>query len=99
MNEISILNNNNLTKLQGTLTSKINSRESSNTPYYAFFRKNDDNKHSLAQCIKSKCKDCEIPIIFRTQRNIICQKPEPHQHQETGKPLLNKDDQIIIQGQ
>ncbi|WNE40819.1 MAG: hypothetical protein mread185_000276 [Mycoplasmataceae bacterium] len=86
------------TKITGTLTSNIRTRESSNTPYYAFFRSDDNSKHSLAKCIKSKCKDCEIPVIFRTQRTTTCQTPEPHQHQETGKPLLSKDDQIIIQG-
>jgi hypothetical protein len=57
-------NSSKIIQIQGTLTSNIHSRKSSDTPYYAFLRSNN-NKHSLAECIKSKCKDCEMPVIFR----------------------------------
>jgi hypothetical protein len=88
----------NLVKLQGILTSNIRTRESSNTPYYAFFRTDDNQKHSRAVCERAKCQECEIPIIFRPKLTTVCQQPEPHQHQETGKPYLNKNNQVILIG-
>jgi hypothetical protein len=58
-----------LTKIQGILTSNIRSRTSTDVPYMAFFRlKYSDREiaHSDAElCANAKCKDCEIPVIFR----------------------------------
>ncbi|WNE40141.1 MAG: hypothetical protein GBAus27B_000208 [Mycoplasmataceae bacterium] len=73
------------TKLTGILTSKIWTRESSNTPYYSFFRRNDISKHSLSVCEKIKCQECEIPIIFRLTNS--------------NKPQLEKNNQVILAGQ
>lgn len=92
-------------QLQGILTSQIRTREKSNTPYYAFFRKDDNNKHSLNKCIKSKCKGCEIPVIFRLDSdssNKCCKFQDNYHNSDcqnlNPKPLLNKDDRLILTG-
>ena len=56
-----------LTKISGILTSQIRSKPSSNTPFMAFLRPTDSQKHSLAECEKIKCQSCEIPVIFRVK--------------------------------
>ena len=70
--------------LTGILTTNIRAREKSNTPYYAFFRSDDNNKHSLLECETRKCKDCETPIIFRLTNS--------------NKPQLEKNNQVILTG-
>jgi len=56
------------TKITGILTSQIRSKPSSDTPFMAFSRSDSSNKHSLAECERTKCKDCEIPVIFRIKK-------------------------------
>lgn len=59
-----------LTKVQGILTSQIRSRKSSDTPYMAFFRPDNSNeKHTSEECEATKCKDCEIPVVFRIKQD------------------------------
>jgi hypothetical protein len=59
----------NLTKIQGILTSNLRSRTSSDTPYMAFLRLEtaDFANHSLAECQRTKCQDCETPVVFRAK--------------------------------
>lgn len=75
---------NNLTKIKGILTSQIWTRKSSDTPYYAFLRVDDNQKHSRKVCERTKCQECEIPVIFRLSSQ--------------AKPYLDKDNQVILQG-
>jgi uncharacterized coiled-coil protein SlyX len=62
------------TKIQGILTSQIRSKPSSDTPAMAFLRPTDSQKHSLAECEKTKCQECEIPVIFRVKSKEIIHK-------------------------
>ena len=62
-------------KITGILTSQIRSKPTSDAPYYAFFRPDSANaKHSLVECEKQKCQDCEIPVIFRIKSSEIKHK-------------------------
>ena len=56
-----------LTKIRGILTSNLRTRTSADVPYMAFLRLEtaDFKNHSLAECSANKCKDCEIPVVFR----------------------------------
>jgi hypothetical protein len=56
-----------LVKISGVLTSQIRSKPSSDSPFMAFLRPTDSQKHSLAECEKIKCQSCEIPVIFRVK--------------------------------
>lgn len=85
-----------LEKIKGILTSNLRTRTSSNTPYMAFFRANDDcekvYRHSLAQCEAQKCKECEIPVIFRIK---TCDGSSHNCY----KPNLKKGDRVILEGE
>ena len=70
--------------IKGKLTSQIWTRKSSDTPYYAFIRSDDNQKHSRTACERMKCRDCEIPVIFRLSNPI--------------KPQLEKNNQVILKG-
>lgn len=83
------------TKIQGILTSNLRTRKSSNTPYMAFFRKfRDCEIHTLEKCIKSQCKECEIPVVFRLKP---CEYKDCQCH--TYKPNLKKGDRVILEGE
>lgn len=101
-------NNSKLTKIQGILTSNLRTRKSSDTPYMAFFRNDSVNKHSLEKCERTKCQDCEVPVVFRIANtdhdnhlpdNFTC----VIKHREFGdshwiKPNLSKGDKVLLTG-
>jgi len=96
-------NNNQQTKITGILTSSIRTKESSNTPYYCFFRPDSANsKHSLEECERIICKDCEIAVIFRIKRcdyNCLVKECAIPKCQNCWiKPNLKKGDKVILAG-
>lgn len=72
-------------ELKGKLTSQIWTRKSTDTPYYAFLRRDENQKHSRKTCERTKCRDCEIPVVFRLN--------------SPTKPILDKNNSVILQGQ
>ena len=89
-----------LTKIQGILTSGIRTKKSSNVDYMAFVRESTNNKHSLEECIAEKCKDCEIPVVFRIKDR---ECDSSHHILSTGvcylKPNLKKGDLVSLAGE
>jgi hypothetical protein len=93
------LTNQELLKITGVLTSNLRTRESSDIPYMAFFRMEEGRdkegyycpshrmEHKLAECIKQKCKECEIPVVFRIGGPPEC------------KPMIKKGDRVILEGE
>lgn len=72
----------------------------------AFFRANDDcervYRHSLAECEAQRCKDCEIPVVFRipkysffTESHLKYYGYDP----EYIKPQLKKGDKVQLEGE
>jgi hypothetical protein len=56
----------NLTKITGQLTSNLRARKSSDIPAMAFFRKERKcQEHTIEECQRTKCQNCEIPVVFR----------------------------------
>lgn len=103
--EVKLTEKNNLTKIQGILTSGIRTKASTDTPYYCFFRTNSDNKHSLTECQQSKCQECEIPIIFRIESNSnskYCKFLDNYHHlgceKKWIKPKFQKGEQVLLTG-
>ena len=100
-------------KIKGILTSNIRTRTSTDVPYMAFFRANDDcekvYRHSLTECEAQKCKECEIPVIFRiTVITHLDHLPEDafciYKYRSLGekhwaKPNLKKGDSVILEGE
>lgn len=62
------------TKITGILTSNLRTRKSSDTPYMAFIRESNNNKHSLIECQTQQCKNCEIPVVFRIEQKVDWKK-------------------------
>lgn len=83
-----------LTKIQGILASNLRTRKSSNTPYMAFFRPKEANKHYCEECANAKCQECEIPVVFRLKP---CEYKDCQCH--TYKPQLKKGDSVILEGE
>jgi len=73
--------------ISGIATSEIRTKQTTDTPAYIFFRLKENNKHTLTQCINSKCKSCEIPVVFRIKKE-----------QKFIKPKINKDDSLQLAG-
>jgi len=108
--------NEKLTKITGILTSQIRSKPSSDTPFMAFFRIEDcidcHNTKELCQvlrprhknceeCANSKCKDCEIPVIFRVKpKTKFCSSGVHKEDIECSswKPQLKKGESVILEG-
>jgi len=86
-------------KIQGILTSNLRTRLSSDTPYMAFLRLEtaDFTNHSLAECSATKCKDCEIPVIFRLKEAGVIHKDEDTTLEI--RPKLKKGKKVILEGQ
>jgi len=102
-------NNSKLVKISGILTSQIRSKPSSDTPFMAFVRLDTDasnyiigfKHHSLEECANSKCKDCEIPVIFRVKpKTKFCSSGVHKEDIECSswKPKLKKGDSVILEG-
>lgn len=70
----------------------------------AFFRQLDENFHSQTECKESKCKDCELPVIFRVKSQEVihkdCWTAGSCQNcpREEIKPKLKKGDRVILEG-
>jgi hypothetical protein len=88
---------NKVVKITGILTSNLRTRTSSNTPYMAFFRPfRNCQKHPLEECERTKCKDCEIPVVFRIKEaGCICNHTCSV---ALSEPKLNKGNKVILTG-
>lgn len=96
------------TKIQGILTSNLRTRTSTDVPYMAFFRANytDAYLHSLSDCRDSKCKSCEIPVVFRIENeypglleiSLVVDKNDSPLG-KWHKPNLSKGDSVILEGE
>lgn len=88
------------TKIQGILTSNLRTRTSSAIPAMAFFRPEylcKSQKHSWEECQRTKCQECEIPVIFRIKETGIIHKSEDTFLEI--KPNLKKGDLVILEGE
>lgn len=91
--------------IQGILTSSIRPKPSTDTPFYGYLRPDSANKHSLAECERTKCQECEIPVIFRwISKNHRVHEMEPkeecfNEKEHWQNPNLKKGDKVILEGE
>ena len=93
VNNSELNNNQQQTKITGVLASNLRTRKSSDVPYMAFLRLEtaDFKNHSLEECQANKCKNCEIPVVFR----LISYNGSRH---DCYKPGIKKGDSVILEG-
>jgi len=72
--------------ISGIATSQIRTKQTTDTPAYIFLRPNNNN-HSQSVCADSKCRNCEIPVIFRIKQDY-----------QFIKPNINKGDNLQLGG-
>lgn len=87
------------TKITGVLTSQIRPKSSANVDSYGYLRTKED-KHSLAECERTKCRECEIPVIFK----IKAPECDGSHHLFSKmfcwlKPSLKKGDSVLLEGE
>lgn len=96
-----------LTQISGTLTSNLRTRKSTDVPYMAFLRleweyeTRNNEQHSLEECETTKCKDCEIPVIFKMQKYSFLTESHLKYYGRDPlwiKPHLKKGDKVILEG-
>lgn len=104
---ITELDNRELTKISGILTSNLRAKPSSQVEYMAFFRPyRDCEEHTIEECETSKCQNCERPVVFRIDNpdNSKCCNYQNNWH-NLGckeiylKPKLKKSDSVILEGE